>query len=112
MMFRFLRKSECYFLRYEVLATDPEEALGALMSWLGKQIQTSQFDLTKCNYHAIGGNRMRRAPKIEIELDDQWRLRLSLTRRFLISAFTWPAFVFRVLPIGPRTSSGRRQAGT
>ena len=82
-------EDETYFLRYEELATKPQETLEALCRWLGLEFMNNVEQFRKYTNHAIGGNKMR-WESTGIRLDERWRNNLPSRYARVIWTLTWP----------------------
>jgi Sulfotransferase family len=75
---------------YETLARDPEKALRPLMQQLGLAFHPLQLHWAEQERHNISGNRMRFAVSSRVELDTNWREKLTLLQKFTIDVGTLP----------------------
>jgi hypothetical protein len=75
---------------YEVLARDPEGTLTTLMQQLGLAFHPLQLHWAKQERHNISGNRMRFAKSSGVELDTNWRERLTPLQKLTIDVATLP----------------------
>ena len=83
------------FFPYEQFIRQPQQALAAIMHFVGENPKTLPFtgpqtvNLQKT--HAVAGNEVRLASgPITLKPDDEWRTKLSLFDRTLVTALTWP----------------------
>lgn len=72
-------------LRYEDLATRPEETLKAVCAFVGVRFEEAMIAYRGECYFGIGGNRMRESGDERIFLDEQWKQELAYRYRL---AFT------------------------
>ena len=85
--------TDFYRLRYEDLASDPQEALAGLGTYLDLDLSPASEKLLSGGRldpgHGIAGNRMRRSGAIKLRLDDEWVRRLPAYAK-LSSNLVWP----------------------
>ncbi len=92
-------------IRYEALATRPEQTLRDTMAWLGLDFEPEQLRFRSAIHHQLAGNRMRHSGDDSIRLDERWKTELSARQQRLISLYTLPArmlFPASGLPGGSR----------
>jgi hypothetical protein len=75
---------------YEELARDPERTLTTLMQRLGLSFHPLQLYWAEQERHNISGNRMRFAKSSGVELDTNWRQKLTLLQKLTIDVGTLP----------------------
>jgi Sulfotransferase family len=88
---RVLAGREHLRIRYETLATQPEDTLHTAMKWLGLAFEPGQMHFHRTPHHLLAGNHMRHEDDESIRLDQRWKTELSLRQRCLISLLTVPA---------------------
>ena len=102
---RLLADREFMRVRYESLATRPEETIRDLMEWLGLAFEPEQMRWSRTVHHHLAGNRMRLTRDDTIRFDQRWRTELTAKQRLLISLCTLPA---RLRVRGSGLQGGRR----
>ncbi len=85
-------------IRYEDLVSDPQRELDKIFAALGWPRQQLRFvtdaGLQLGPAHMVGGNPMRfQQGTIPLELDDEWRTRMSFARKLLVTMLTFPLLV-------------------
>jgi len=90
---RLLADREHMRIRYEDLASRPEQTVRGLMEWLGLGFEPEQLRWSRTVHHHLAGNRMRQTGDDSIRFDERWRSELSARQRWLIGLYTWPARV-------------------
>lgn len=81
--------SDCFFVRYEDLAMEPEATLGKVSAWLGIPFDKDWVgEFRKIETHALAGNKTRHASS-GILLDEAWKRNLSPARQRIVRAVTW-----------------------
>lgn len=88
---RLLAGREFMRVRYETLATQPEQTIRAVMDWLGLAFEPGQLRWSRTVHHHLAGNRMRLTGDDTIRFDQRWKTELSAGQRALISLCTLPA---------------------
>ena len=87
---RLLKDVPHYFVRYEDLATSPQQTVGGIMNWLDLPFEPSRLNWTQFVHHNVGGNPIRFVRQREIRLDTSWRTELSIHQKLLIHLMTLP----------------------
>jgi hypothetical protein len=78
MMMASIPKRQRLLLRYEDLCRDPGGTMARVGQFLGVQMPSGEFKLSKQDFHGVGGNPMRfRYDEVDIHLDEKWRTELS-----------------------------------
>ena len=81
-------------VRYEDLVRDPSAELARIGRFLNIDTSAVVGSLAAGKYlrsgHSISGNRLRHTGIQRLELDDEWRKRLTLFDRMLYWFFAWP----------------------
>lgn len=88
---RLLADREHMLIRYEALATRPEETIRAIMEWLGLAFEPEQMRWSRTVHHHLAGNRMRLTGDDSIRFDRRWKTDLTARQRWMISLCTLPA---------------------
>jgi hypothetical protein len=88
---RLLADRDHMRIRYEALATRPEETIRAVMEWLGLEFEPEQMRWSRTVHHHLAGNRMRLTGDDAIRFDQRWKTDLTAGQRWLISLCTLPA---------------------
>lgn len=88
---RLLADRDHMRIRYEALATRPEETIRRTMEWLGLDFEPEQLRFRRAAHHQLAGNRMRHSGDDSIRLDERWKTELSVRQQRLISLYTLPA---------------------
>jgi Sulfotransferase family len=78
---RKFKQSSWLQLRYEELASKPEETLKAVCSFVGVNFEPEMLAYRGKPYFGVGGNRMRDNGDECIFLDDEWQRELSYKHR-------------------------------
>ena len=68
-------------IRYEDLASSPDEALRAIWAWIGEPFDEAWPRWTEAEHHLLAGNRMRHDPNPHIRVDDGWQQELTLLQK-------------------------------
>jgi Sulfotransferase family len=104
-------------LRYEQLVADPRAQLENLLENLGLTAPDRTLDFLKGAYadllptHGIAGNPMRfDQGLVSLRVDDEWRTSMSLQRRLMISAATWPLLKHYGYSVAPERLSSHAPA--
>jgi Sulfotransferase family len=77
-------------VRYERLATNPQETVASIMAWLGLGFEPGQLDWTSHEHHQLAGNAMRFRRDSRIVLDRAWEEGLSRFQKVAIAAIEAP----------------------
>jgi len=92
-LYRFVGKSYVR-LRYEDFVRAPSAALGPLLGRLGLSASAIVGDggrLAKAVSHTVSGNPMRLSSKDTVISEDRlWKTEMPRSRRWLVTALTWP----------------------
>jgi hypothetical protein len=83
------------FLRYEDFILQPRPTIESIVDFVGASATDLPFvddhTVTMAQTHAIAGNSTKFAKgPVRLRLDDEWRRRMPLGRRWLVTAMTWP----------------------
>ena len=82
-------KENTLFIRYEDLATHPEEKLEEIACWLNLKYEPGAInDFRSKKNHGIAGNIMRQGTQ-GIYLDEKWRTNLSSVLKSLVILLTY-----------------------
>lgn len=88
---RLLAGRDFLRIRYEALATRPEETIRNTMAWLGLDFEPEQLRFRSAVHHQLAGNRMRHSGDDSIRLDERWKTELTAHQQRMISFYTLPA---------------------
>lgn len=88
---RVLADREHMLIRYETLATRPEQTIRELMTWLGLPFEPEQMRWSRTVHHHLAGNRMRLTGDDAIRFDQRWKTELTARQRWLIGLCTLSA---------------------
>jgi hypothetical protein len=93
-LYRFVGKSYVR-LRYEDFARDPATALAPVLDRLGLAAGSpglvgNDGRLTAAVSHTVSGNPMRLSTDVVIREDRKWKSEMSRSRRWWVTALTWP----------------------
>lgn len=82
-------------LRYEDLATDPQQALAALAEFTGVDPADAGAAVDgdgslAIRSHSVKGGRIRFEKSLDIRLDERWRTEMDPRNRRITEAITWP----------------------
>ena len=93
-------------LRYEDLANQPQSFLDKIAGNLGLKIKETVFhdgNIKLGLNHTVSGNPFRfKTGLIEVRQDSEWEIKLNKSKRFLITALTWPLLLKYGYPITER----------
>ncbi len=78
---RTFAKTDWLLVRYEELATRPEDTLKTICAFLGVNFESEMLVYRNQPYFGIGGNRMREREDEHIILDEGWRQELHRKHR-------------------------------
>jgi hypothetical protein len=87
---------------YDELCADPEATLGRCAAAL--RLSPSAVVAPPANYHVLGGNPARFTRFGRIEPDDEWRTRLPLPTKAVLTVTASPLYRFLLRPGGPARS--------
>jgi len=73
---KFIPAESLLKIRYEDLATNPENVGQTLCHFINIPFEPTMLDLTKVTRHLVGGNNTRFASNKEIKLDTRWQTEL------------------------------------
>lgn len=80
--------AEIYHLRYEDLASSPQETMTNLFDWLGLVNEVVDKEHFREDQHGISGNKTRYSGS-SISLDEAWREKLAIHHTFLTKVLTF-----------------------
>jgi len=90
-------KLKYIFVRYEDLATQPEQTIKHIVNSLGFDFEPGMLNFRKGEHHQAGGNRMRFSKTSEIRPDTAWRTAMPLYARFAFNLlFGWLNLYYKV----------------
>lgn len=91
---RFFKPDKYLFLRYEDIVLDPEKVMNMLLNRLGKcgvSLGIKENFIWLKDSHTVSGNPLRfQKGKIAISPDDEWKEKMSISHKCLVSLLTWP----------------------
>jgi hypothetical protein len=77
-------------VRYETLATTPQQTLSEVMQWLGLSFEERQLDWAAHEHHQLAGNNMRFSKRSAVKLDLDWKQGLTPLQKLGIALITFP----------------------
>ncbi len=93
-----------WLLRYEDFVAHPQQTVADLLAYVGEDGLPMPFgadgSVDRRTSHVASGNPLRYdAGPIRLQIDDEWKQRLSPLRRMTVTALTWPwLLAYRYLP--------------
>ena len=89
------RRTRYLFLRYEDFALQPQESIRSIATFVNEPADRLPFlserRLEMEATHAVAGNLSRhKRGGVDVRLDDEWERSLPWSRKWLVSATTWP----------------------
>ena len=104
------------FLRYEDFVAQPRSAVDRILAFLGEDAEgpfRSEDTVELSVNHTVAGNPDRmRVGLVPISVDDEWRRRMPLRRRFAVRVLTWPFLLRYGYPVTGRLLRRPPAAGT
>jgi hypothetical protein len=99
------------FVRYEDFIANPRLTIENIVKFVGSDVKELPFlddrTVTTARTHAISGNPTKfvKGP-VRLKLDDEWKRRMPVGQRALVTAMTWP-FLWRYGYFANNSSSNR-----
>lgn len=85
-----LRHIKALRVHYEMIASDPTNALRNIMERLGQSFEDDQLNWAEKERHNLAGNAMRVTRDSTISVDDAWQKDLGRFQAISVDALTWP----------------------
>lgn len=97
------RRGRYLLVRYEDLVMDPGKTLSGVLKMVGENadlpfVRGREVELGV--NHTVAGNPNRfQTGKVELRLDDEWKVRMKLKDRALVTALTFPGLIRHEYPL-------------
>lgn len=89
------RRTRYLMLRYEDAMSHPQETIERILDFLGEQADQLPFTDTHVVKltpdHTVWGNPDRfKIGEVQLRLDDEWKTKMKLTDKWIVTILTWP----------------------